>query len=88
MGVVIYLVQCQLKCSELSQVFMLQLDPPGKRLPDGTSFDTSFTTVSEGVLSNVPPLSSCLQYTSSDGIITPVSRQNYSNNIVVADDYF
>ena len=39
------LVQGQLICSELNQWFILQLDPPGKILPDGANFDTTFTTV-------------------------------------------
>ena len=36
---------------------MLQLDPPGKELPDGANFDNSFATVPDGVPSNVPTLS-------------------------------
>ena len=37
---------------------MLQVDPPGKELPDGTEFESSSTSVPAGVPSNVPPLTS------------------------------
>ena len=60
MDAIIGLVTCQLRCSELNQEFMLQLDPPGKGLSDGTEFDSSNISVPSGVLSNVPPLTSTL----------------------------
>ena len=88
MGAIVDLVKGQLRCSELNQEFMLQLDPPGKGLPDGTQFDSSNTSVPAGVSSNVPSLASTLQYTSSDGIITPVIQNNVSNNLVVTDTSF
>ena len=62
----------QLQCSELNQEFMLQLDSPGKGLHDGTNFDSSTTSGPAGVPSNVPPLSSTLQYTSPNCITIPV----------------
>ena len=40
MGTVFHILQGQLKCSEFNQEFNLQLDPPGKGLPNGTNFDT------------------------------------------------
>ena len=40
MGVVVDWVNGQLVCSELDQVFMLQLDPSGKELLDGATYDT------------------------------------------------
>ena len=67
---------------------MLQLDSPGKGLPDSANFDTYFTTVPDGVPSNVPPLSSSLQYTSSDVTTFFVSQYTYSNNVVVTNNYF
>ena len=88
MGAVVDLVKGQLGCSELNQEFMLQLDPPGKGLPDGTQFDSSNSSVPAGVSSNVPSLASTLQYTSSDGIITPVIQNTFSNNLVVTDTSF
>ena len=60
-GAIIDLVKGQLVCSELNQVFMLHLDPPGKGLTDGTTYDTYFVTVPDGFFSNVLPLSSLLQ---------------------------
>ena len=42
-------------------MFMLHLDPPGKGLTDGTTYDTYFVTVPDGFFSNVLPLSSLLQ---------------------------
>ena len=63
MAVVVDLTHSQRKCSELNQEFMLQLDPLGKGIPDGDNFDIFCTTVSDGVISNVPSLSFPLQYT-------------------------
>ena len=34
-------------------MFMLQLNPPGKGLPDGTTYDTPFATVPDDVPSNI-----------------------------------
>ena len=70
-GAVVDLVQCHLKCSELNQEFNLQLDPSGKGLPNVTNFNASFTTIPDDVPSNVPNLSSSLQYISSNDTITP-----------------
>ena len=69
---VVDLVKGQLQCSELAQEFMLQLNHLDKELPDRTNFDNSINSVHAGVSSNVPPLSSTFQYTSSDSIMTPV----------------
>ena len=88
MGAVVDLVKGQLRCSELDQEFMLQLDPPGKGLPDGTEIDSLNSSVPAGVPSNVPPLASTLKYTSSDGIITTVIQNTFSNNLVVTDTSF
>ena len=88
MGEIVGVLKVKLKCSELNKEFSLQLIPQGKGLPDGTNFDTSFTKVSDSVSSNVTPLSSFFLYTSSDDTITPVSRQNYSNNLVVTGHSF
>ena len=67
---------------------MLQLDPPGKGLPDGTEYDSLSTSVPADVPSNVPPLTSTLQFTSSDGIATPVLQNIFSINLVVTDTSF
>ena len=82
------LVNGQLRCFEPNQEFMLQLSPPYKGLPDRTNFDSSTTSVPAGVPSNVSPLISTLQYSSSNGIITPVPHNNFSNNLVVTDTSF
>ena len=47
------------------------LDPSGKGLPSVTNFNASLTTIPDGVPSNVPNLSSSLQYISSNDTITP-----------------
>ena len=88
MGAVVHLVKGQFRCSELNQEFMLQLDPPGKGLPDGTEFDSSGTSVPAGVPTNVPPSTSTLQFNSSDGIATPVLQNIFSINLVVTDTSF
>ena len=88
MVVVLDLVQDQLKYSELNQKFNLQLHPLDKGLPDETNFDTSFTTIPDGISSDGTPLSVFFQNTSSEGTMIPVSQQTYSNNRVVTDNYF
>ena len=75
-------------CSELNQVLLLQLDPPGKGLPDGDYYIIFYATVSDGASYNVTPLSSPTQYTASERIITPGSQNTYSNNLVVLYDSF
>ena len=73
MGDVVDLVIGQLVYSKLDQVFMLQLDPLCKGLPDVVTYDTSFATMPDGTHSNVLSLSSPVQYIASDGTITQVS---------------
>ena len=48
-GAVINLVNSQLDYKELNSVFPLQLDPPGKVLPDGASYDSFFNAVPDGI---------------------------------------
>ena len=88
MGGVVDWVNGQLICSELDQVFMLQLDPSGKELLDGATYDTFFATVPGGIPSNVLPLFSSIQYTTFDERITTFSLNTYSSNLVVTNNYF
>ena len=69
-------------------MLLLQLDPPGKGLPDGDYYIIFYATVSDGASYNVTPLSSPTQYTASERIITPGSQNTYSNNLVVLYDSF
>ena len=62
---------------------MFQLGPLDKGLPDGANYNTSFDIVSDDVPSNVSPLSSSLQCTTSNGTIIPVFQTTYSRNFVV-----
>ena len=89
MGVIVDLVNGQLDCKELNSVFSLQLDPPGKGLPDGASYYSFFKAVPDGIPKNVlTKVCFALQYTASNGTISPVSEATYSSNIVVNDSLF
>ena len=55
MGVVVDLVNGQLDCKELNSMFPLQLDPKGKDLPDGSSYDSFSNTVPTDIPTNVLP---------------------------------
>ena len=86
MGVVVDLVNGQLVCKELNSVFPLPLDPPGKGFPEGATYDSFSNAVPDGIPTDVLiNVCSTLQYTASNGTITPVSQATYSNNIVVND---
>ena len=86
MGAVVDLVNGHLDCKELNSVFRLQLDPPGKCLPDGASFGSFYNAVPEGIPTNILTNDcSALKYTASNGTIAPVSETTYSSNIVVND---
>ena len=86
MGAVVDLAKGQLVCLELNKEFMLQLDPPGKGIPDGSTLESFSAVVPDEVPSHIPSLGYLLlQYTASDGTIAPVSQSTYSSNIVVKD---
>ena len=89
MGAIVDLVNGQLDYKELNTVCPLQLDPPGKGLPDGASYDLFSTAVPDGIPTNVST-NDCftLQYTVSNDTIAPVSQATYSSNIVVHDSSF
>ena len=55
MGVVVDLENGQLDCKELNSMFPLHLDPPGKYLPDGSSYDSFSNTVPADIPTNVLP---------------------------------
>ena len=80
MGDIVDLVKDRLVCSELNQLFMLYLDPINKWIPDGATYDTSFSTVPNGIPS--------IQYTASNETITIPSQNIYSINLVVTDNSF
>ena len=89
MGAVVDLVNGQLDCKDLDSIFPLQFDPPGKGLPDGTSYDSFSNAVPDSIPTNVLTKDcSTLQYTASNSTITPVSEAKYSSNIVVNDSSF
>lgn len=67
MGTIVNLVKDQLVRSEFNQVFILQLDSPGKGLLDSVTYESSFANIPVGIFSNVTPLFSLIQCTTSDG---------------------
>jgi len=52
MGAVVDLVNGQLDCKELNSVFLLQIDPPGKGLPDRATYDSFSNAVPDGIPTN------------------------------------
>ena len=89
MGAVVDLVNCQLVCKELNSVFPLQIDPPGKGLPEGATYESVANTVPDGISTNaLTKVCSTLQYTVFNGTIAPAPQATYSSNIVVNDCFF
>ena len=89
MGTVVDLVNDRLDCKKLNSVFSLQLDQPGKDLPDKASYYYFSNVVLDGIPKDVLRKEcSTLQYTASNVIIAPVSESTYSSNIVVNDRSF
>ena len=85
LGATIDLSRGTLSCSELNFNFTLILDPSGKGLLDGVSFDTSTNFVPSGARFN---LSAHLQYTTMDGACPTGCDSTPSDNIIVTDKCF
>ena len=88
MGADINLVKGLLSCIELNRDFPLDLQPPGKGLPEGASLDHYSPTIPTSVLSNKQPTSSILHHTSAEGIPQIESSPTPSDNILVTDYFF
>ena len=56
MGAVVDLAKGQFVCLELNKEFMLQLDPPGKGIPDGSTLESFSAVVPDEVPSHIPTL--------------------------------
>ena len=63
LGGLITLLKDTYVCSELDRVFPLNLDQPGKGLPEGVVFDNSTPTIPHGLATNIRPGPSLLHYT-------------------------
>ena len=87
MGANINLVKGLLSCVELNRDFPLDLQPPGKGLPEGASLNQYSPTVSTSIPSNMPLTTSLLHHTSSEGI-PQHSVPTPSDNILVTDHFF
>ena len=89
MGTIVDLVNDQFVYKELNSVFPLQLNPPGKDLLEGATYDSFSNAVPDGIRKNIL-IQECstLQYTASNSTIAPVSQATYSSNIVVNDCFF
>ena len=74
-------------CSELNRTFTLTLDMPGKKLPDGVVFDSSNSTIPQGLATNIHSGPSLLHYTSVEGHAIFSFSTNYSNHIIVYDKF-
>ena len=89
MSTIADLANGQLVCSELNRESLSQLDPSGKRMPDGTTLEYFSTVVHDGIPSNILTLGYLpLQYTTSDSTIASVFQATYSSYIVVKDCSF
>ena len=87
MGANINLVKGLLSCVELNRDFPLDLQPPGKGLPEGAALTQYSPTVPTSVPSNMPLTTSLLHHTSSEGI-PQHSLPTPSDNILVTDHFF
>ena len=88
MGTDINLVKGLLSCLELNGIFLLELQPPGKGLPEGTSLNHYSPTVPTTVPSNLTHTNSLLHHTSAEDIPQHESSRTPSNNILVTDHFF
>ena len=68
MGADINLAKGLLSCFELKRSFLLELQPPGKGLPEGVFLNHYSPTVPTTVSTNLTHTNSLLHYTSADGI--------------------
>ena len=68
MGADINFVKGLLSCIELNRDFPLELQPPGKGLPEGASLNYYSPTISVSVPSNLSHANSLLYHTSAKGI--------------------
>ena len=88
MGADINLVKGLLSCIELNRDFPLELQPPGKGLPQDVSLNHYSPTIPVSVPSNLSHANSLLHHTSADGIPQPDSSHTPSDNILVTDYLF
>ena len=84
----INLVKGLLSFIKLIRDFPLELQPPGKGLPEGASFNHHSPTIPVYVPSNLSHANSLLHHTSAKGILQPDSSCTPSDNILVTDHLF
>ena len=88
MGTSTDLVKGLLLCIELNRSFPLDLQPPGKGLPEGASLNHYSHTVFSNVSTNITNTNSMLYYTSTKGTPRPLCLRTNSDNIHVTDQFF
>ena len=88
MGADINLVKGLLSCIELNRDFSLDLQPPGKGLPEVTSLNHYSPTIPTSVPSNKQFTTSLLHHTSAEGVPQTESSPTPSDNILVTDHFF
>ena len=87
-GADINLVKGLLSCIELNRYFPLDLQPPGKGLPEGASLNHYSPTIPTSVPSNMKFTTSLLHHTSAESIPQTESSPTPSDNILVTDHFF
>ena len=82
MGTSIGLASGLLSCTELNREFPLDLQPPGKSLPEGATSNNYTNTIPYAVSTNL------LYHTSADGNSHSTCHSTPSDNIHVIDHFF
>ena len=82
MGISIGLASGLLSCTELNREFPLDLQPPGKGLPEGATLNYYTKTIFHTLSTNL------LHHTSADGNSHPTCHSTPSDNIHVTDHFF
>ena len=88
MSAVIDLVKGLFSCIELNRSVPLDLQPPGKGLPEGDTLNNYLRTISPIVSTNITSNNSILHYTLGEGIPHPLCLSTPSDNIIVTHQFF
>ena len=86
-GADVNFVKALLSCIEVNRSFPLELQPPGKGLPECASFNHYSPTIPSIAPTNLTHTNSLLYYTSVGGISQPVCLNTPSDNILVTDHF-
>ena len=87
MGTDINWVKGLLSCIKLNRSFVLELQPPGKSLPEYASLNYYSHTIPSKVSTNLTNTYSILHYISAEGIPQPIYLSSPSDNVLVTEHF-